>query len=89
MESAYLRAEKLGHGKGGETAREIVRVVSRDLMMEITRNAEIVLANCLEGAKQQQYHGVLRRLSRYPLVDVVGARRRIADRLIEAERYTL
>ena len=67
----------------------MVRVASRDLMVEISRNAEIVLANCLEGAKQQQYHGVLRRLSRYPLVDVIGARRRVADRLIEAERYTL
>ena len=89
MESAYLRAEKIGADKGGETARDIVRVVSRELMVDISRNAEIVLANCLEGAKQQQYHGVLRRLSRYPLVDVVGARRRIADRLIEAERYAL
>jgi hypothetical protein len=89
MESAYLRAEKIGAGKGGETARDMVRVVSRELMIEITRNAEIVLANSLEGAKQQQYHGVLRRLSRYPLIDAVAARRRIADRLIEAERYTL
>ncbi|MDA0203798.1 MAG: acyl-CoA dehydrogenase family protein [Acidobacteria bacterium] len=89
MESAYLRAAKIGGGKGGGTARDIVRVVSRELMGEISRNAEIVLANCLEGAKQQQYHSVLRRLSRYPLVDVVGARRRIADRLVEAERYAL
>jgi alkylation response protein AidB-like acyl-CoA dehydrogenase len=89
IESAYLRVEKIGDGKGGETARDIVRVVSRELMVEISRNAEIVLANCLEGAKLQQYHDVLRRLSHYPLVDVVGARRRIADRLIEAERYTL
>ncbi len=89
MESACLRAEKIGGGKGGETARDVVRVVARELMADISRNAEIVLANCLEGAKQQQYHGVLRRLARYPLVDVVAARRRIADRVIEAERYTL
>jgi hypothetical protein len=89
MASEYLRAEKIGGGKGGETARDVVQVVSRDLMSEISRNAETVLANCLEGAKQQQYHGVLRRLSRYPLTDAVEARRRIADRLIEAERYTL
>ena len=89
MESACLRAEKIGAGKGGETAGDIVRVVARELMVEITRNAEIVLANCLDGAKQQQYHGVLRRLSRYPLIDAVAARRRIADRLIQAERYAL
>ena len=89
MESAYLRAQKIGSGKGGAVAAEMVRVITRDLLVEVARNAEIVLANCLEGAKLQQYHGVLRRLSRYPLVDVVGARRRIADRLIEAERYAL
>ena len=89
MESAYLRAEKIGAGKGGAIASDMVRVVSRELMVEITRNAEIVLANCLEGAKRQQYHGVLRRLSRYPLIDAVAARRRIADRLVEAERYAL
>lgn len=89
MESAYLRAEKIGAGKGGAIARDMVQVVSRDLMVEITRNAETVLANCLEGAKRQQYHGVLRRLTRYPLIDAVAARRRIADRVIEAERYAL
>jgi hypothetical protein len=89
MESAYLRAEKTSAAKGGESARDMVQVISRELMTEISRNAEIVLANCLEGAKLQQYHGVLRRLSRYPLIDAVAARRRIADRLIEAGRYTL
>lgn len=89
MESAYLRAEKIGAGKGGETARDMARIVSRDLLVEIARNAETVLANCLEGAKRQQYHGVLRRLSRYPLIDAVAARRRIADRVIEAGRYAL
>jgi hypothetical protein len=58
-------------------------------MLGIVRNAEVVIANCLDGAKQQQYHGILRRLTRYPLVDAVSARRRIADRLIETERYAV
>jgi hypothetical protein len=89
MEAAYLRAEKIAADKGGAIAADIVRVMARELLVEVIRNAEIVLANCLEGAQRQQYHGVLRRLSRYPLVDVVAARRRIADRLVEAERYTL
>jgi alkylation response protein AidB-like acyl-CoA dehydrogenase len=85
MESALLRAEKSGSG----ITRDISQVATRELMLEIVRNAEVVIANCLEGAKQQQYHGILRRLTRYPLVDTVSARRRIADRLIETERYAV
>lgn len=85
MESALLRAEKIGSG----ITRDITQIAIRDLMLGIVRNAEVVIANCLEGAKQQQYHGILRRLTRYPLVDAVSARRRIADRLIETERYAV
>lgn len=85
MESAFLRAEKIGSG----VTRDITQVATRDLMLGIVRNAELVIANCLEGAKQQQYHGILRRLTRYPLVDTVSARHRIADRLIESERYAV
>ena len=61
----------------------------RDLLTRITHQAEAVIANCLDGAQQQQYYGVLRRLSRYPLVDTVAARRRIAEHLVEVERYAL
>lgn len=85
MESALLRAEKIGSG----ICRDIAQVAIRDLMLGIVGNAEVVIANCLDGAKQQQYHGILRRLTRYPLVDAVSARRRIAARLIETERYAV
>jgi alkylation response protein AidB-like acyl-CoA dehydrogenase len=85
MESALLRAQKTA----GDIARDISQVASRDLMLRIVSNAEVVIANCLEGAKRQQYHSVLRRLTRYPLIDAVAVRRRIADRLVATERYAV
>ncbi len=85
MESALLRALQ-----GGQpVARAIVQVATRDAMLEVARNAELVIANCVDGDKQAAYHGVLRRLTKYPLIDAVAARRVIADRILEAERYAL
>lgn len=85
MESALLRTQK----SGTDITRDITQVAARELMLRIVANTEVVIANCLDGAKRQQYHSALRRLTRYPLIDAVAARRRIADRLVETERYTV
>ncbi len=88
-EAALLRARKLTAAGKGAVAGDIVRVYVRDQMNAVARHGETVLGATLSGAKLDQYHGVLRRLTRYPLIDMVAARRAIAERQLNAGRYAV
>src|SRR5579883_448125 len=88
MESANLRAEKIARsGKNAENAREMAAVFAREAMDAIDTAARTVMAACSEGDALRTNLAVLKRFTKYEPIDVIGTRRKIAARLIEAERY--
>ncbi|MBM3773764.1 MAG: acyl-CoA dehydrogenase [Acidobacteria bacterium] len=87
MESTLLRARKLAAlGKAGPAA-DMAAVFLRDAMGRIEAAARPVLAATSEGDALRANMAVLRRFARFEPVDAIALRRRIALRLLEAERY--
>ena len=87
IESAVLRAEKLARAGRGAHASDVVAVLARDAMARAEISARSVLAASSEGDALRASLGFLRRLTRFEPVNSVALRRRIAARLIEAEKY--
>jgi alkylation response protein AidB-like acyl-CoA dehydrogenase len=83
MESALLRSCKLA-GRGAQTgAVELTAVLLRDALARI----EISARNVLGATSSPGSLELLRRLAFYRPVDAIELRRRIARRLLQAERY--
>jgi len=82
MDSMLARARRLG-----PQAKAMAEVGVSEGIGRIARHGEVVLAASVEGPKLEQYHGVLRRLTRVLPINLVARRREIADRLISAEKY--
>ncbi len=90
IESASLRARKLAaHGKKTENVNDMLAVFSREAMDTIESAARTVLAACSEGDALRTNLAVLKRFTKYEPIDLIGTRRRIAARLIQAERYVV
>jgi butyryl-CoA dehydrogenase len=90
MESASLRAQKIERsGKNAENAKEMTAVLSREAMDIIESAARTVMAACSEGDALRTNLAVLKRFTKYEPVDTIGLRRKIAARLIQAERYVV
>jgi alkylation response protein AidB-like acyl-CoA dehydrogenase len=90
MESAELRAHKIAaSGGGAENAGEMAQVFCCEAMDSIESAARVVLAACSEGDALRANLAVLKRFAKYEPVDVIGLRRRIAARLLRAERYVV
>jgi alkylation response protein AidB-like acyl-CoA dehydrogenase len=87
MESALLRTQKLAESGKGAQAADMTAVLVRDAMAHIDVTARTVLAACSEGDTLRTNLVVLRRFSKYEPVDAIALRRRIAQRLLDAERY--
>jgi len=88
LESATLRAQKIAKsGKNAENASEMAAVFAREAMDTIDSSARTVLAACSEGDALRTNLAVLKRFTKYEPIDMIGTRRRIAARLIQAERY--
>jgi alkylation response protein AidB-like acyl-CoA dehydrogenase len=86
-ESALLRAHKL-HARGkGLQAADMCAVLARDAMAHIETTARIVLAACSEGDNLRAHLAALRRLAKYEPVNAIELRRKIAGRLLDAQRY--
>jgi butyryl-CoA dehydrogenase len=87
MESVLLRARRLAEmGRGGQSA-DIAAVYLRDAMSRIDVTSRTVLAACSEGDNLRANMAVLRRFAKFEPVDAIAIRRRIAGRLLDAERY--
>jgi len=86
MESTWLRSRKLA-AVGKTTAGEISAVFLRDAIARMQAASQNVLAACREGDKLQQSMARLRSLAEYEPVNAIALRRRIAARLLDAERY--
>jgi|SRR5579871_603782 len=89
MESALLRTQKLSAQSAGTQAGDMCAVLVRDALAHIEGAARTVLAACSEGDNLRANLAVLRRFTRHEPVNAIAARRRIASRLIDAERYVV
>jgi alkylation response protein AidB-like acyl-CoA dehydrogenase len=85
LESAVLRARK----KGSEVMFEMAQVFCVEAFATIEGAAKQVIAACSEGDARKLNLSALKRFLKYETVDVIGLRRRIAARLIEAGRQVL
>ena len=89
MESALLRTQKLAkHGKG-ENARDMTAVFLREAMETVESAARTVLAACSDGDGLRTNLAVLKRFTKFEPVDAIATRRRIAARLLQADRYAV
>jgi hypothetical protein len=82
MESAYLRAQRLGGH-----AQDMAAVLLRESTEWIESSARAVLAACAEGDNLRTNLAVLRRFVKFEPVNAIEMRRRIAARLLESGRY--
>jgi butyryl-CoA dehydrogenase len=89
MESALLRTEKMAkHGKG-EIATDLTRVFVREAMEIVESSARTVLAASSEGDTLRTNLAVLKRFTKFEPVNVIGLRRKVAAKLLAAEKYTV
>jgi butyryl-CoA dehydrogenase len=92
MESAVLRAQKLVEGNG-EAASSLpiamTQVYISQAMEKIEAAARKVLAAVADGDMLRTQMAILRRLAKYEPFNTVAARQKIAQRVIEAGKYTL
>ncbi|MBM3765182.1 MAG: acyl-CoA dehydrogenase [Acidobacteria bacterium] len=86
MESAYLRAKKMGEP---ETAKAITDVWLREGTEVVASSGRQVLAASADGDTLRTQLAALRRLTKYEPVDAFARKRQIAARQLAAERYTV
>jgi alkylation response protein AidB-like acyl-CoA dehydrogenase len=88
--SALARAEKLAGDHRASLAADIARVYVGGAAERLVSAAKTVIAALAErGAEISDLVDAARRLAPYPGADVIAARRRIADAVIQAERFPL
>ena len=90
MESAILRTQKLAASQGEEAAARYVdmtRVFCNDAVERIDASAKNTLAGMAEGDELRTLLAALRRFTKLTPVNTIAARQRIADAMIEANRY--
>jgi alkylation response protein AidB-like acyl-CoA dehydrogenase len=90
MESAILRAQKLAASQGEEAAAryiDMTRVFCNDAVERIEARAKNTLAGMAEGDELRTLLAALRRFTKLIPVNTIAARQRIADVMIEANKY--
>ncbi len=90
MESAILRARKFATAQGEEAAAryiDITRVFCNDAVGRVEANAKNTLAGMSEGDELRTLLAALRRFSKLTPMNTIAARQRIADAMIQANKY--
>ncbi|HWL73452.1 MAG TPA: hypothetical protein VNQ74_06240, partial [Burkholderiaceae bacterium] len=90
MESAILRTQKLAVSQGEEaTARyvDMTRVFCNDAVERIEARAKNTLAGMSEGDELRTLLAALRRFTKLTPMNTIVARQRVADVLIEANKW--
>src|SRR5215210_8095958 len=90
MESAILRAQKLAASQGEEAAAryiDMTRVFCNDAVERVEANAKNMLAAMSEGDELRTLLAALRRFTKWTPVNTIAARQRIADEMIQANKY--
>jgi len=92
MESAILRAQKLLAAKGEQGAALAVgmtRVYLTQAMEKVESAAKKVIAAVAEGDMLKTQLAILRRLAKYEPFNTIELRQQIAQKMIEAGKYTI
>ena len=90
MESAILRTQKVAAAQGEASAERYVdmtRVFCNDAVERIEANAKNTLAAMAEGDELRTLLAALRRFTKMTPMNTVAARQRIANQMIEANKY--
>jgi len=90
MESAILRTQKLAASQGDKAAERYVdmtRVFCNDAVERIEACAKNTLASMAEGDELRTLLAALRRFTKMTPINTVAARQRIANGMIEANKY--
>ncbi len=90
MESAILRTQKLGAAQSEKAAApylDMTRVFCNDAVERIEAHAKNTLAAMAEGDELRTLLAALRRFTKMTPMNTVAARQRIANAMIEANRY--
>jgi alkylation response protein AidB-like acyl-CoA dehydrogenase len=83
MESCVLRSQK------NRTGQEMTTIFVHEAMETVESAGRAVIAACSEGDPLRMNLSILKRFTKCDPVDAIGLRRRIAARLLEAERYVV
>jgi hypothetical protein len=90
MESAILRTQKLAAAQGEKAAEryiDMTRVFCNDAVERIEAHAKNTLAAMAEGDELRTLLAALRRFTKMTPINTVAARQRIANAMIEANKY--
>ena len=91
MESAILRARKLAASQGEEAAArylDMTKVFCNDAMERIDMHAKNTLSGMAEGDELRTLLAALRRFTKLSPSNTIAARQRIANVMIEANKWT-
>jgi butyryl-CoA dehydrogenase len=88
MESAILRAEKIG---ASETSipTAMAKLYAAQAMETIEKQARMVIAAVAEGDMARTQFAILRRLAKHDPTDTIGLRRQIAAHVVRTGKYSL
>jgi len=92
MESTLLRAQKLVEANGEAASAlpiAMAQVYLSGAMEKIEAAARKIIAAVADGDMMRTQLAILRRLAKYEPFNTIAARQKIAQRVIEAGRYTL
>ncbi len=88
---AERTSDKMSNGRSPQArsaqADDITAVLIHDAMNRAESEAKTALAACAEGDTLRTQLAVLRRFARQEPLDTIALRRRIAQRVLEAEKY--
>src|SRR5438270_2129865 len=90
MESAILRAQKIAGSQGEQAAGpfvEMTRVFCNDAIERIEAHAKNTLAAMSDGDELRKLLAALRRFTKMTPINTVAGRQRIANAMIEANKY--
>jgi len=87
MESAILRAEKMG-AKAGSVPVAMAKLYATQAMETLEKQARMVIAAVAEGDMARTQFAILRRLGKHDPADAIALRRVIAAHVIEAGKYS-
>ncbi|WAH35776.1 acyl-CoA dehydrogenase family protein [Alicyclobacillus dauci] len=88
LESALLRTKKaLANGQDAQNKIDMTVSFAETAFAQVEQTAKTLLASVAEGDMLRTQLSMLKKLTRVTPVNVVAINRRIADRVIEAEKY--
>lgn len=89
MESAILRAEKMTAKSTAVIPVALAKIYASVAMEKIEMSARLIIATVAEGEMLHTQMAILRRFSKHDPVDRIVLRRKVAEHMIRAGKYSL